>query len=133
MLLARMQSGFAVFSDNQFLPGYCILLAYPKVASLNELSLAERSRYLLDTTLIGDAIMKVCKPLRLNYSTLMNFDSYLHTHIEARYSWEPKKYREMPTWLYPRDQRYIPEYYGLNEKFDALKAELSVALRGMME
>jgi hypothetical protein len=31
MVLAKMKSGFAVIGDTQFLPGYCLLLAYPRV------------------------------------------------------------------------------------------------------
>jgi hypothetical protein len=38
---------------------------------------------------IGDAIIKACNPLRINYSILMNLDHYFHAHIEARYDWEP--------------------------------------------
>ncbi len=83
--MVKMKSGFAVIGDNQFLPGYCVLLHYPKVESLNELSFEERNQYLLDMTLIGDAIIEVYQPIRINYSTLMNLDHYLHTHIEARY------------------------------------------------
>ena len=33
-LMVKMKSGFAVMADNQFLPGYCIFLRYPQVASL---------------------------------------------------------------------------------------------------
>ena len=44
MVMARMKSGFAVIGDNQFLPGYCVLLGYPKADSLNELTLADRSQ-----------------------------------------------------------------------------------------
>lgn len=95
-LILKMKSGFAVMADNQFLPGYCILLRYPIVNSLEELSWEERNQYLLDTTLIGDAIQAVCKPRRINYSTLMNKDSFLHTHIEARYEWEPDAYKFRP-------------------------------------
>lgn len=29
-VITRMRSGFAVLGDTQFLPGYCLLLAYPK-------------------------------------------------------------------------------------------------------
>jgi len=79
-MIVKMKSGFAVMADNQFLPGYCIFLRYPKVDSLTDLSLKERSQYLIDTTLIGDAISKVYNPRKINYSTLMNKDYYLHTH-----------------------------------------------------
>ena len=47
MVMARMKSGFAVVGDTQFLPGYSVLLAAPKVESLNELSLEERTQFLL--------------------------------------------------------------------------------------
>ena len=75
MVMVKMKSGFAVIGDNQFLPGYCVLLGYPKASSLNELSIKERSQYLTDMTLIGDAIIKACNPLRVNYSILMNLDT----------------------------------------------------------
>lgn len=51
MVLARMRSGFAVVGDTQFLPGYCVLLASPKVNSLNDLSLSQRADFLLDMSL----------------------------------------------------------------------------------
>lgn len=95
-MIVKMKSGFAVLADNQFLPGYCIFLRYPKVASLSDLSLEERKQYLIDTTLIGDALNLVCKPRKINYSTLMNLDDYLHTHIEARYDWEAEEYKYKP-------------------------------------
>jgi hypothetical protein len=44
MVLARMKSGFAVIGDNQFLPGYCVLLGYPRAESLNALPLEQRSQ-----------------------------------------------------------------------------------------
>lgn len=131
-LLTRMQSGFAVIGDNQFLPGYCVLLRYPQAASLNDLSPAERSRYLLDTTLIGDAILRVCQPLRINYMTLMNLDHYLHTHIEARYDWEPAEYKIRPSFFYPRDQRYLPQYEYSEERYGNLKRQLTEALLAAM-
>jgi diadenosine tetraphosphate (Ap4A) HIT family hydrolase len=62
-VLARMKSGFAVIGDPQFLPGYCLLIAYPKVNSLNDLSLEQRKDFLLDMSLLGDAISDVCSPI----------------------------------------------------------------------
>ncbi|WP_319005852.1 hypothetical protein [Metabacillus niabensis] len=68
MVIAKMKSGYAVIGDTQFLPGYCVLLAYPKVNTLNDLTIEQRSDYLVDMSLIGDAIQSVCKPRGLNYS-----------------------------------------------------------------
>lgn len=132
-LMVKMKSGFAVIGDNQFLPGYCLLLRYPKSDSLNELTILERSQYLVDMTLIGDAIIKACNPLRINYSTLMNLDCYLHTHIEARYDWEPDEYKCRPSWFYPKEKRYIVEYEYCEERYGELKRKISANLVELMK
>ena len=130
-LIAKMPSGFVVMGDYQFLPGYCVLLAYPQADSLNALSVAERSQYLLDTTFIGDAILQACTPLRINYQTMMNADAFLHTHIEARYAWEPEEYRRGPSWRYPVEQRCDPQYAYNEEHHGELKQKIAAALYTM--
>lgn len=132
MVMVRMKSGFAVIGDYQFLPGYCVLLAYPQAASLNELDAEQRKQYLFDMTLIGDAVTAVCKPLRINYSTLMNADHYLHTHIEARYAWEPEEYRRRPVCLYPREQRFSPEAAYSEDKHGEMKRRITQELLRLM-
>lgn len=132
MVMVKMKSGFAVIGDNQFLPGYCVLLGSPKAESINGLTMAERSQYLLDMTLIGDAIMKVCNPLRINYSILMNLDHYLHAHIEARYDWEPDEYKCRPSYFYPKEQRYSAQYEYNEAQHGDMKSEITKALELLM-
>ena len=127
-VMVKMKSGFAVMGDYQFLPGYCVLLGFPKASSLNELSLAERTQYLIDMTLIGDAIIKTCNPLRINYSILMNLDNYLHAHIEARYDWEPDENKRRPSYFYPKEQRYSSQYEYSEEKYGVLKENITLNL-----
>ena len=132
-LLTKMRSGFAVIGDTQFLPGYCVLLGYPQADSLNGLPAAERCRYLLDTTLVGDAIIRVCTPLRINYQTMMNADAYLHTHIEARYAWEPEAYRRGPSWRYPAEQRCDSQCEYTETRYGDLKRKIAEALAELMK
>ena len=131
--MVKMKSGFAVIGDNQFLPGYCVLLGYPKASSLNELPIEARTQYLIDMTLIGDAIIQVCKPLRINYSTLMNLDHYLHTHIEARYDWEPDEYISRPSYFYPKEQRYTVKYEYCEQNYGDLKQKITETLKILMQ
>ncbi|WP_274434221.1 HIT family protein [Alicyclobacillus sp. ALC3] len=91
MILARMKSGYAVIGDTQFLPGYCVLLAYPEVNSLEDLSLQGRTNFLRDMSLLGEAVQFVCSPRRLNYSIYGNSDEFLHAHVFPRYDWEPEE------------------------------------------
>lgn len=132
MVLARMKSGFAVLGDYQYLPGYCVLLAYPQAGSLNELSPEDRKQYLFDMTLIGDAVMAACNPLRLNYSTLMNEDHYLHTHIHPRYDWEPDANCSRPVFLYPPEVRFSAAAAYSEEKHGEIKRRIAAELERLI-
>ncbi|MEV0717944.1 diadenosine tetraphosphate hydrolase, partial [Asanoa sp. NPDC050611] len=60
-VLARLESGFAVIGDTQFLPGYCVLLTDdPGVDRLLDLPRARRLAFLADMDLIGEAVAAVC-------------------------------------------------------------------------
>ena len=58
--------------------------------------------FLLDMTIVGDAIDFVCNPKRINYEILGNSDEFLHAHIFPRYLWEEERVKR-PVWLYPRN------------------------------
>ncbi len=96
LVIARMPSGWLVIGDVQPLPGYCLLLADPVVASANALSAAQRARYALDVFRIGDALLAVTGAHRINYMTLANLEPSLHTHIIPRFLDEPEDKRRAP-------------------------------------
>lgn len=100
MLIKELKGGYAVFGDVQFLPGYCVLLPKREVNSLNDLPLEEREQFLSDMSILGDAIIHSCDPIRVNYDILGNTDNYLHAHVFPRFKWEKEERRRMPVWLY---------------------------------
>ncbi len=100
-LLLKMKSGFAVIGDTQFLPGYCLLLAYPEVSQLNDLRGAQRDQFLRDMGLLGDAVKVATGAERINYSIYGNLDPFLHAHVWPRYMWEEDAVRTMPPFNYP--------------------------------
>ena len=135
LVLARMPSGFAVIGDTQFLPGYCVLLASPSVDRLSDLPLGERSRFLLDMSLLGEAIERACRPdglRRVNYEILGNADAYLHAHLFPRYQWEPAERARLPVWLYPHDRWTDARYRYDDEAHGPLRARIVDALRMVM-
>ena len=107
-VICRMASGWAVMGDVQFLPGYCLLLPDPVVASLNDLDAQARATYLLDMARIGDAVLQATDALRMNYEILGNSEPELHCHIFPRYAAEPEDKRRMPAWFY--DWKNAPPY-----------------------
>ena len=123
-VICRLPSGWAVVGDVQFLPGYCLLLADPVVASLNDLADARRAEFLRDMARLGDAILQVTSADRINYEILGNSEPELHAHVFPRYATEPRELRRVPAWFYDWDAapRYDPEAHaGLR---DALRTAL---------
>lgn len=128
-VICKMPSGWAVLGDVQFLPGYTLLLPDPVPASLNELDSAARARYLLDMTIIGDALLEVTGAWRINYEILGNSEPALHAHILPRYEWEEETKRRGPAWFY--DWKSAPPFDLERDKplMEALAAAIQKRLQ----
>ena len=131
--LARMKSGIAYIGNTQFLPGYCVLFAEPQVASLNDLESQARLDFLLDMSLLGDAILAVCKPLRINYGILGNSHPHLHAHLFPRYETEPEERRNRNVWTYPEEYWGGAEFRFSEEKHGLLQGQLAASLEKCMQ
>ncbi len=92
-VICRMSTGWLVLGDNQNIPGYCVLLADPVVENIHSLNIKERTRFLKDMTIAGEALQKAVNARLINYSILGNADSGLHAHIHPRYEWEDEQYK----------------------------------------
>src|SRR5665213_602715 len=79
-VIRRLSSGWLVLGDSQRLRGYCLLLSDPVVADINQLPPLERSRFLTDMVIIGDALLEVTGADLINYMVLGNQDRGLHAH-----------------------------------------------------
>ena len=104
-VICKMPSGWAVLGDSQFITGYTLLLPNPVVDDLNELAGSQRTNFLNDMALIGDALLKHTDAYRINYEILGNSDPALHAHIFPRYKSEPEHFRQRPVWMYGRAER----------------------------
>ncbi|HEX8994600.1 MAG TPA: hypothetical protein VF812_01070 [Ktedonobacterales bacterium] len=132
MVIAQMRSGFAVIGDYQLLPGYCVLLASPQADHLSDLPLPERTTFLADMSLLGEAVQRVVQPRRMNYEILGNTDTYLHAHVWPRYEWEPQEYRGGPAWRYPRERLFASEHAYSDARHGELRQRIGAALRALL-
>ena len=57
--ICRVQSGWVVLGDVQFLRGYTLLLPDPVVGHLNELNAAERGILFHEAAVVGDALLEI--------------------------------------------------------------------------
>jgi len=99
-VLGRCASGWAVFGHQQIVPGYLLLLPDPVVPDLNALAPESRSQFLLDMSRLGDALMQVSSPTRINYAIFGNVEPALHAHVIPRYRSEPASMQSQQPWAY---------------------------------
>ncbi len=132
-VLRRMESGFAVIGDVQFLPGYSLLLTDdPKVQRLSELSRAKRISFLSDMDRLGEAVERACRRLdsgfrRVKLEILGNTDAFLHAHVWPRFDWEPDELVGKSVWLYPGD-RWRDERFALGTQHESLRKAIAAEL-----
>ncbi|UGT42859.1 diadenosine tetraphosphate hydrolase [Nocardia yamanashiensis] len=132
-VIRRLNAGFAVIGDVQFLPGYSVLLADdPAVQRLSELPAPRRRAFLADMDRLGEAIERACRRLdpgfrRINLEILGNTDHFLHAHVWPRFDWEPEDLVGGPVWLYPRD-RWSDPRYALGSRHHAVRRAIGEEL-----
>ncbi|WP_042440898.1 diadenosine tetraphosphate hydrolase [Streptacidiphilus albus] len=132
-VLRRLDAGFAVIGDTQFLPGYSVLLADdPGVGRLSELPRDRRRAFLADMDRLGEAVELACRRSdpafrRVNLEILGNTDGFLHAHVWPRYEWEPAELVGLPVWLYSREHWSDPRH-ALGPAHDGLRAAIGEEL-----
>ncbi|MEU1425286.1 diadenosine tetraphosphate hydrolase [Kitasatospora sp. NPDC005751] len=125
-VLRRLDAGFAVIGDVQFLPGYSVLLVdEPGVERLSDLPRSKRTAFLADMDRLGEAVERACRRLdsefrRVNLEILGNTDGFLHAHVWPRFEWESPDLVRYPVWLYPAENWRDPAS-ALGPQHDALR------------
>ena len=98
--ICRVQSGWVVLGDVQFLRGYSLIYPDPVVGHLNELSPEARKTILYEASVVGDALLEITGAVRINYEILGNLEPALHVHVFPRFDDEPARLKTRPAWYY---------------------------------
>lgn len=129
-LVCQVSSGWVVLCITQYLHGYCILIPDPLVVSLNDLTDSQRTLYLRDMVIVGDALLEVTDAYRINYALMGNSDQVLHAHIVPRFLTEPEQYLHDTPWSYPDEIINATLFDYASDK--ALIEKLSLAIRNRL-
>lgn len=128
-VIGRLRSGWAVFGEQQFLRGYCLLLPDPVVPHLNDFAAEARLQFLSDMSALGDALLIETGALRINYAMFGNLEPALHAHLVPRYADESEALAVAHPWAYDWSAAPAFEPAAFEDLAVALRRRLNPLLR----
>jgi diadenosine tetraphosphate (Ap4A) HIT family hydrolase len=112
----------AVLLQDQYYPGYTLVIAKTHATELYHLSASESVQYYQDMLRVANAIATAFKPRKMNYALLGNTVAHLHWHLVPRYDWDPNP--RHPIWEQTHERKVLsPQEYA--ETITAIRRELS--------
>ena len=94
--VALLPTSVAVLGNDQYYPGYTIVIARRHATELYHLPEAESTAYFQDMLRMARAIDRAFSPRKMNYELLGNTVAHLHWHLFPRYADDPN--RSGPVW-----------------------------------
>jgi diadenosine tetraphosphate (Ap4A) HIT family hydrolase len=74
---------------------------------------------------LGDALMRVASPVRINYAIFGNVEPALHAHVIPRYRSEPEPMQTRHPWSYDWNEAPAFDAAAAAPLIKSLRAELS--------
>jgi diadenosine tetraphosphate (Ap4A) HIT family hydrolase len=108
--VAVLPTAVAVLGNDQYYPGYTLVIARRHATELYHLPDAESTAYFQDMLRVARAIDRAFSPRKMNYELLGNTVAHLHWHLFPRYAGDPNPAR--PTWENAHAPKLLaePEY-----------------------
>ncbi|MEW6544787.1 MAG: HIT family protein [Nitrospirota bacterium] len=79
----------AYLFEDQFFPGWTVLVLKRHATELFELSREERSQVIEEVSLVAEALASEFRPVKINYGLLGNQLSHIHWHVIPRLATDP--------------------------------------------
>ncbi len=127
----ELETGYVVLGDHQFFKGYTIFLCKEHKTELFELDENTKAKFMLEMSVVAEAVSRAFDAEKMNYELLGNGDSHLHWHLFPRTSGDLGCYGNNgkgPVWWYPRELMYHNDNRPTENQLEELKKRLSVEL-----
>lgn len=105
--VALLPTSVAVLGNDQYYPGYTIVIARRHATELYHLPDEESAGYFHDMLRVARAIDRAMSPRKMNYELLGNTVEHLHWHLFPRYADDPNPTR--PVWENDHPPRRLAE------------------------
>ena len=75
--------------EDQFFPGYVLLVLRRHVTELYDLPLPERATLMEEVSRVAQALAGIFRPVKMNYELLGNLVPHIHWHLVPRLATDP--------------------------------------------
>jgi diadenosine tetraphosphate (Ap4A) HIT family hydrolase len=88
-LIAELETSRAFLHEDQFFPGYVLLVLRRHATELYQLEAGERRAHLEEVSRVAEALARVFRPVKMNYELLGNQVPHIHWHLVPRLPTDP--------------------------------------------
>ena len=96
LLVAELETARAFLHEDQFFPGYVLLVLRRHVTELYQLEAGERRAHIEEVSRVAEALARAFRPVKMNYELLGNQVPHIHWHLVPRLSTDPDL--RVPIW-----------------------------------
>ena len=123
LLIAELETARAYLHEDQFFPGYVLLVLRRHATELYELAARERAVHLEEVSRVAQALARAFRPVKMNYELLGNQLPHIHWHVVPRRADDPIP-RE-PAWRLEHAPRALPPAER-RARLDAIRSRLGL-------
>ncbi|HEY7206472.1 MAG TPA: HIT family protein [Methylomirabilota bacterium] len=123
--VADLESSRVFLHEDQFFPGYVLLVLRRHATELYELSAAERGTLIEEVSRVAGALARVFRPVKMNYELLGNQVPHIHWHLVPRLSTDVDPHA--PIWRVAHEPAPLAPA-AARERIDLIRRALAAAV-----
>ena len=104
--IAELGTSVAYLADDQFFPGWSVLVLKRHATELWQLAPAERATLMDEVTRVAQALAAAFDAVKMNYDLLGNQVAHIHWHLIPRPAADPAP--RQPVWTVAHEPRRLP-------------------------
>ena len=105
--IADLDASIAYLHEDQFFPGWTLLVLKRHATELFALDAKERTTLIEEVSAVAHALARVFGAVKMNYELLGNQIAHIHWHLVPRLAGDPRG--KEPVWLQEHAARALPE------------------------
>ena len=131
----ELETGYVILGWNHHFYGYSLFICKQHVVELFDLDIDFRTKYLLEMTIVAEAVKNAFGAEKINYECLGNGDIHLHWHIFPRKNGDLLDYGNKgkgPVWWLPKEIMWSEDNKPSPDELEDMKTKLLVELEKLL-